>query len=185
MSEISLAAQHYQLQVRSVVPERFRLPRIFTALALVEELGEFVSDAIQSQGDRDAGGLITDEIGDLLFSCAEIANEYNFPLLPDGVALNTASGQLLVQIAELTVLVGRIAKSMLELECFDRDTASKLLASSTQDTTMALFGILSARGLRSQKILQSSLDKMQKRIESGKWESLYGDLLLKKRIKHD
>lgn len=173
-------ASTFQAQVQSVVPERFRLPRVFTALALVEELGEFVYAASRQDSMPLA---ISDELGDLFFSCAEIANEYAFSLSSDSSTDNLPHDTH-DDHANLVILTGQIAKCVLEIECFEH-SAHIALANSVRGLFLALSSFARSNALNVNTILDNSLEKMQSRVASGKWETAYGDTLWKKRVKHN
>jgi hypothetical protein len=186
MSAIGRRARDYQEQVRSMVPRRFRLPRIFTVLALAEELGEFISEiAASSQRTVSTAG----ELGDILFSCAEIANEYDFSILavPNGfesLERATMPDLLSPSYEHLTALLGKIAKAVLETECFGKDARPDLTL-WTQEMIKAIFDVAERLGFGPVTLMDGSIAKMAKRVAAGKWEEQYGDILLIKQEKHN
>ena len=182
----AISANRYQERVREIVPARFRLPRVFTALALVEELGELVAEVIAGGSSSRAASSIAGELGDMLFSCAEIGNEYDFPVgvgaIAGGDAGRPASAP--VMLDDLVVLAGKVAKAVLEIECFEKRSRGEL-AAATQALFAALTRISTEWHLDPTAAMDLSLAKMEKRIATGKWEAQYGDALVRKQLKHN
>ena len=172
-----------QARVFREVPERFHYPRLLAVISLSEEFGE-LAEVISPNPDRASLPCsIEGEIGDVLLCCLEIANAYGTEI--SSTLSDRATAQVREHIlTELSVAVGAVSKACLQLELTDSLEQGDL--GRALGRVCALLELLAASlAIDIASAFDAKFSTILDRIASGQWERLYGDRLLKKRLRID